>query len=351
MKTKLSLLTVSAALVGSLFMAGCGKDTAGQTGEGKNEKIKLTMSQGGEGLIWLSTYVAQEKGFFAEEGLEVENVIMDSGSKATQAVIAGEAVAQLQSTIHSVKAVSQGNDLISIAVQQKEFPVFLAISNQAAQKAGITKDLPVEERIKKLKGFKIAITSPGSSTDLLIRFLLKKVGLSPDKDVTLSPFGKGDAMLAALEKGAIDVMIYPSPYPEMAEAKKKGFVMLNPNEVSELKGFAYMTLQANKNFLKKNPAAAEKLVRAYAKANAFIHGNENGTKEIIKKKFSELDQSVLDLSYKNNVEAVPNNKKEMTITPNQIEQNLEWLNMTEKKPAQVKFEQVADNAFVEKLEK
>lgn len=343
------------ALVVGMLLSGCSPTASTSAGQGKEAgeagKVKITMAQGGDGLIWLASYVAHEKKLFEAEGLEVETVKIDGGSKATQAVIAGEAVAQAQSTIHSLKAVSEGNDLISVAVLNKEFPVFSAISNEAAQKAGITKDMAVEEQIKRLKGLKIGISSPGSSTDLLIRFLLKKVGLNPDKDVTLTPFGKGDALLAALEKGAIDVFLYPSPYAEMAEAKGKGMVIINPNKVKELQGFAYLTLQVNKKFIEENPETVKKLVRAYAKASAFIHEDEKGTKEIIKKQFPALDEKVIDLSYQNNIAAYPKDTEEMFMTPQQFSQNLDWLNMTEKKPVQLNKEQVVNQSFIEKTAK
>jgi NitT/TauT family transport system substrate-binding protein len=82
--------------------------------------------------------------------------------------------------------------------------VNVALSNEAIEKVGITPDMKIDEKIKRMQGLKIGMSSSGSSTDTLIRALFLARGYDPDKVVNLQPLGNGAALLDAFEKKLID---------------------------------------------------------------------------------------------------------------------------------------------------
>jgi NitT/TauT family transport system substrate-binding protein len=82
--------------------------------------------------------------------------------------------------------------------------------------------MPVDEKIRRMKGLRIGITSPGSTTDTTARTLFKARGMDPDQTVQLLPLGGGSNMLAALEKGAADGFVWSAPQPQIAVQKGIG---------------------------------------------------------------------------------------------------------------------------------
>ena len=84
--------------------------------------------------------------------------------------------------------------------------------------------MPIDEKIKRMQGLKIGMSSSGSSTDALIRSLFLARGYDPDKVVNLQPLGNGPgpARCWFFEKKLIDGVVWPSPVPEIIEYRGLG---------------------------------------------------------------------------------------------------------------------------------
>ena len=76
--------------------------------------------------------------------------------------------------------------------------------------------MSLDEKLKRLHGVKIGITSPGSSTDEFMRTIMLVRGMDPSRDVQLQPIGIGAPMVAAMEAGATDGFAFMSPFTDMA---------------------------------------------------------------------------------------------------------------------------------------
>ena len=128
----------------------------------------------------------------------------NSGTRQAAAVMGGTGEIGQFSFPHVIKSAAKGGGLVAIGTGYDAYPIQLVLGTGAAAKAGITAAMPVDERIKRLKGMKIAISAPGASTDLFMRTILVVRGIDPDKDLSLQPVGSGAPQLSALEAGVVD---------------------------------------------------------------------------------------------------------------------------------------------------
>ena len=162
----------------------------------------------GQSLVW----VAREAGLFKENGLDVQLIFIGSSSIVTQAVIAGDVPIAIMSGSTAIGSQLAGADLV-IAASTKKDPAqaFLVTAKGISQPA-------------QLKGKKLAVSRLGASSDFILRVILKKLALVPDKDVAIIQIGSSPVRMAALANGVADGTALT--FEEMMVAKKMGFNVL-----------------------------------------------------------------------------------------------------------------------------
>jgi len=156
---------------------------------GQMSRIKVGYSSIGVGqsLVW----VAREAGLFKENGLDVELIFIGSSSILTQAVIAGDVPIAIMSGTAAIGSQLAGSDVVMAASTKKDpAQAFLVTAKGISQPA-------------QLKGKRLAVSRLGASSDFILRLILKKIGLVPDKDVAILQFGDALASFAALQAGAV----------------------------------------------------------------------------------------------------------------------------------------------------
>jgi NitT/TauT family transport system substrate-binding protein len=157
---------------------------------------KLTITSGGDGMHYFPFYVARGGGFFAKEGIDAEWVNVNSGTRQAASIMGGSADMTPMAFFHVIKARGEGADIVAIGDVFDVYGMTIVLSNEAIERKGIKLDMPIDEKVKRLEGLKIGISSPGSSTDALIRSVLVARNYDPDKTVSLVPFGAGTSILA-----------------------------------------------------------------------------------------------------------------------------------------------------------
>lgn len=312
---------------------------------------KIVAAMGSPGLIWTPLYVAKEKGFLAEEGLEVQNLTVE-GANALTAVLTGDAHVAF-GTAHLILARSKGEKVKAIVPMQEQFGAALLLSNSAIAKTGITPEMPVEEKLKRLKGMRIGISAPGATIDILIRALTSGVGLKPDQDLKLVPFGgDGVPMLAALERDAIDGFMYVAPWPEEAIARNLGKIVINPTigEVKEVAGVSFLAFYGQEKWLDSKPDEVLAFTRAIGKALRFIHQNPAATLEVLRKHVPDARPEVLQTAFNSYIKSVP---KDPRISRDSMEKAVYFFNLGKPTDKQVKqsYEELVAPQFGERAAK
>ena len=323
-----------------LFVTACSNADGSEKSANGNQKV--TIAQTTHGFLFAPLYVAEEKGFFADEGLDVEVIISGGGSKVMAAVIGGSVEFGGTTLGNAMQAAEKGQDVQIFASLMNQYASNVVINKDIANEKGIDENSKLSEKIQALKGLKIAITSPGSSSDKLVRHLLEMEGIAPDKDVELVPLGKSEAVVPAFKNKQIDAFAFSSPTSEIA-LNENGYMLLNlsQGEVEELDGFLYTGLVAKKELMESDPELFEKMTRAVAKAEAFIKNDKEGSREILKKSFSEIDVEVFDKAFENNYPAFATNP---LITKEGYEMNEVFEGI------KVPFDDIVNNEFVKKIQ-
>src|SRR6195952_5086862 len=161
------------------------------------EKPKLTIAVGGKNLLYyLPLTIAETQGYFKAEGLEVTVADFAGGSRALQALVGGSADVTSGAFEHTINMQVKGQRLRAFVLQGRAPQIVLGVN---------PKTMPNYKSIADLKGKKIGVTAPGSSTNVLANFVLAKAGLRPG-DVSIIGVGAGSGAVAAMRAGQIDAI-------------------------------------------------------------------------------------------------------------------------------------------------
>jgi len=334
-------------LVAAIALAGTVGVSSAQT--------PVKYAQSGTGLIYLVTDVARVKGFFKEEGLDpVQVLALDGGARSAQAVLAGEA-AFAPGFFHVVYSWTEGQlpesrRFVAVSTTLSEFALQIVASNDLMKRANITPQTGIDDRIRALKGARIGISAPGASTDTLLRMILPPRGLDPNTDITMVPLGTGGPLLAGLERGAVDAIVWLSPIPETAVKRGIGQVLINQGrgDVPELRGFYYLGDFTTRQFARQNPKIVQGWLNGTAKAIKFIRENPDQVIALAKELYPDADQSVLPDAIRSMIAAVPESP---VVTRKGVEQNYEMLSVGKPQKISLPFDDVVDNSFAESAAK
>jgi NitT/TauT family transport system substrate-binding protein len=225
-------------------------------------------------------YLAKDANIFEKHGLYVDPVYVAGGSRVAQAIIAGEfAVALAGGNIVNVNLA--GGDIVIVGgvVNVPSFYLFVQ---------------PAIKRQEDLKGKALGITRYGASTDVTLRFLLKKWGLEPDREVKILQMGGQPEILAGMQAGVVHGGILSSPGD--FKAKKAGFTML----VDFAKvGLDYPTtsIVSTRSTIRRDPATVKRFLMAYSEAVDRLFRDKELAMKVIGKWTRTQDRETLESSY------------------------------------------------------
>jgi NitT/TauT family transport system substrate-binding protein len=309
---------------------------------------KIVITTPGSALHFFPAHVAAAAGLFAAEGLDVEWVDVGAGSKQVASVAGGSATMTMLGMQPAITAAEHGADLVAFAALFNKYPIQVVLHPQVMQRIGLTRNMPIDEKVKRLAGLTIGITGVTSSSDSVLRSLLLARGLDPDKALRIQPLGAPNAMLAALSKKAIDGAMLSAPQAQIAEAGGYGMTAIDPltGEVPELNGVPYTAMITTRDTLKRQPDVILKATNALAKAMALEDKDPERVQQLLQSKiFPDIDPKLFasfEPTYR--LAAAPN----PVITPEDYARLLKWMNILDPKPITVRYEQMIDTEFAKR---
>lgn len=230
------------------------------------EKKKLTIAVGGKSLFYyLPLTIAERQGYFKDEGLEVEIPDFAGGAKALQALVGGSADMVSGAFEHTINMQAKKQPIRAVVLQASYSSIVLVMPKDKAAKY---------QSSKHLKGLKIGVTAPGSSTNMFVNNLLAKDGLKPN-DVAIVGVGASSGAVAAMEKGELDGMSNLDPVITQLESTGKYVAVADSRTEKGMKdiyGGDYLAscIYTNEDFVKKNPNTTQAVVNAMVRANRWI---------------------------------------------------------------------------------
>lgn len=226
------------------------------------EKPKVAIAVGGKSsLYYLPLSLAERLGYFKEEGLEVEISDFAGGSKALQAMLGGSADVTAGGFDHVIVLQARGQKIQAFVLMVATPGISLGV---AAAKAAQYRS-PAD-----LKGMKIGVTAPGSSTHMFVNRVLASAGLSSD-DVAIVGVGTGPTAVAAVRGGQLDAIANVEP--AIALLERSGAIKVVAEAVTEKGSRAVFgavlpagCLYTKEDFIRKNPNTVQALTNAIVRA-------------------------------------------------------------------------------------
>src|SRR2546425_1825772 len=233
-------------------------------------------------LTFSSSFVAEELRLWEKEGLKV-TISTVPGVAGANAVLAGSVDFTLTSAATLVRGGTRGQQLLAIAQLMDRAPTEIVLRKDVAEKAGFTPGLPIAKRAQMLRGKRIAVDSVNSINHIILKYVARKAGIDPEKDLTVTPMQPPN-MIAALKSGAIDGLSMSVPWPVMAtrEGIALTLVSIPRGDIPEMTPFAFILLVTRPGFCDTKASVCRKLVAGYRQALGVIHDkrSEEHTSEL-----------------------------------------------------------------------
>jgi NitT/TauT family transport system substrate-binding protein len=243
--------------------------------------------------------VAKEKGFFEEEGLDVELFQFTNSGEGLNAIQAGKLDAGSFGTAAPLTFISKGSDFTIFGGQQTEGHALVTQPEKA-------------EEFKDLKNYtgKTIATVRLSTGDVVFRGALAQAGIDWKTELTISELESPAAVLEAVKKGSVDAGIVWTPYVEMAKTQELEAVTYSGDL---LKSHPCCRQVALSSSIKENPEKYEKFMTALIKAYDFYKTNQDETVDIISK-YVQIDKELIKAeTYGGHIFSIPDPNKEGVI--------------------------------------
>lgn len=246
------------------------------------DKIRVGLSS--DGLLFIPAFVADVMGYYKEEGLDTELIVLGGATKVYSALVAGEVEFSISSSVSVLRGQAGGVDMMMIGGAMNQHASNIVATREWFEKAGLTKDSTYEERLKALKGITIAVASAAGGSAQLVDFLAKEAGLNPERDMTLTVLGVGDTTLAAFARRRVDAITHSSPVAVQAIREYDGVMLfhMSAGQVPAYNGFLYLTYTGMGSWMKEHQDQTVRFLRAMQKAHNAIF--DPATAEIVRDK-------------------------------------------------------------------
>jgi len=291
---------------------------------------KLIAGYGSISSAQFPAWMAKESGIFRKNGLDVELVFFRGSTTAVMALLARETPISQVTGPPVVSASLRGSDAVMIAGGAVVADYWLMSRS----------DMKTAEQ---LKGGSVAVSTFGGQSEFVARIALKKLGLTPVKDVTMVQIGAPPDRLTALQTGKVRAALLNPPDSFVGE--KKGFHTLVQLSVpTQSTGVA-----TTRRFIRENPDVVKKYIRSQVEAVHRIKTDRVAGMNVLVKYLGPQDKEILEKTY----EDASNDRK---LPPKQyptlegIKNILDPLAETDPKAKAAKAEDFVDMSFISELD-
>ena len=233
---------------------------------GQSSPEKVVVAYPSRSIASIDLYIAQDRGFFRQEGLDAE-LVQVRGNIAMAALLAGEthAANNVGTVLRAMERTDAPLKIVSMSLKRN---LFWLVAR------------PEIRSIGDLKGKVLGTTTIGGSQHLAAARVLRKGGLNPDKDVTVMAAGDAPAQLQSLVSGAMHAAALSPPTVILARDKYKLRILGSAVEdvINLQNGLAVI-----EKLLCEKRDVVKRIIRARARANRYFWENERGTAEVLAK--------------------------------------------------------------------
>ncbi|MGE5668149.1 MAG: ABC transporter substrate-binding protein [Betaproteobacteria bacterium] len=304
---------------------------------------KLSVVTSSTGFLYATTYIAKQKGYFADEGLDVTVYDGSGGSNAVASIVGKSAQIGAVGVKNASEAVERGVPLKIVGTGTRGFSLALTVRNDLPGLDKLAKNAPLSARGALLRKHIVAVTDIGGSSGGFVRYLLAKARV-PDTDVTVININSPAGMLANLKAKKIDGFVESPPMGEMADAAGYGFALVVPNrDIPEIASMEYIVQVVREDYLREHASAIEGYLKGIRRAQQLALAQPDEARKAFfdymktlgSGKGMKLDAAVEKLMWSGNSSSIPNT---LAISPEGMAATRKFFKVSDK---------VTDAAFVD----
>ncbi|MEJ1977492.1 MAG: ABC transporter substrate-binding protein [Acetobacteraceae bacterium] len=257
MKKQKTLIALAACFAVSLLHPARAADAV--------EKPNIAIGTASLGLTYLPLVIADRKGYFKQAGLTVEISGFPGGSKALEALMGGSVDVVSGAYSNTLTMAAKGQKLVEF-VDQIRCPGFVLLVSK--------RRLPQYHGLQDLKGMNVGVSAPGSSTHMVLNYILKGAGLDSG-DISVIGVGTSAGAVAAMRSGQIDALLNSDPVITILEQSGDAKAVVDtrtPAASDKVFGGPYpeASLYVKAEFAAHNPKTMQALTNAMLNAERWL---------------------------------------------------------------------------------
>jgi NitT/TauT family transport system substrate-binding protein len=224
------------------------------------DKVRLSISA--LDVSFLTAGVASKRGFFKDEGLDVE-VIRMNANVSIPALSTGD-IDYTMVFASVIRGALRGLPM-KVVASYMDSSTHMLIAR------------PEHKSVRDLKAKVLGVSTFGATADVAARMMIRHSGIDPEREIKIIALGADRARFAALKEGIVDVIVI-SP-PADSEAKKLGFNVLA--RTYELFTFPFTGIGTTTKKLREKPDEVKRMIKAGIRANRFVRQNRDGAIQVM----------------------------------------------------------------------
>lgn len=290
---KFAVLTAALALS---LSAACGEEANPSGGDRQAGMVMASTSLAAGPLL-----VALAQDTFSDSGIKLEHTqASGSSTNVVAAVLSGDTEFGFVGGTTAVDAIKEGAPIkviggVTYGLQQ------LALRPEVADRlAPVTAESPIADRVKALKGLKIATSEAGSTNNAYLQGILRSQGLDPERDVTIVP-SEPSAIVAGLRDGLYDGALWSVGVlePNLSDESAELWIDVPGGDLPDFKNAYQALIITSDQTLKQQPDLVQSFLEGARAGSAAVEDDPEAAETSVQKEFfPELDPAAFDIAWK-----------------------------------------------------
>jgi NitT/TauT family transport system substrate-binding protein len=257
---------------------------------------KIRVTQAVASFTFLPADYARVKGYFAAEGLDVQQIATRGGGPDLAALLSGDVEFNFGVGPYQIGAAQADRPIVNVLNMLSRNLIGVVISKAAAEKSGVKPDAPLAERARALKGLRIGMTQPGSLTHRQVEHLMRIGGLH-EGEVEIVALGAPASLVSSFDQGRIDGYAISTPHDRLMVQRGKAVMWVdNANgDDPSIDPFVMSGLVVAPKTLADDPETVHRMVTALRKAMDDIRAKPTAEiAQAIREIYEKVDPDTLD---------------------------------------------------------
>lgn len=234
-----------------------------------DDLVKVSVNEVTHSVFYAPQYVAINKGFFEDEGLELDFATGEGADKVMAAVLSGSVDIGFSGPEAAIYVYNEGRE---------DYPMVFAQLTQRDGAFLVGREPEPDFEFSSLKGKHVLPGRRGGVPFMTFEYILKKNGLDTTTDLNFDDSIQFSMLAGAFTGGTADYVALFEPTASQLEKEKRGYIVASIGEAGG--DIPYTAYYANKSFIAENPEVIQKFTNAIYRAQKWI--NENSAEDVAK---------------------------------------------------------------------